>query len=232
MLHAATQPLSVSREPRAQDLHVVLVAGASGGGKSTFIRLLSERHLGRDILAALPEGAWRWPVLEVNNMLKKGLSLDAMLAGVGSAAGAILHYDIAYIHRFALGTYERDPASELFGQVGRLDTVLVKTDLDRLTRQHQERHQAQVSSKNRAELLWGAWVRQPLRQLHFRLQGHPAVDTQTLYQTPNFLSDCYTAWEAYVRNLVLSKPASRMLIVTPDQESDGSPAFRLMPAQP
>jgi hypothetical protein len=232
MLHAATQPLPTSPEPRARDLHVLLVAGASGGGKSTFIRLLGERRLGRDILAALPEGAWRWPVLEVNNMLKKGLSLDAMLAGVGSAAGAILHYDIAYIHRFALGAYERDPASELFGQVGRLDTVLVKTDVDRLTRQHRERHQAQVASKNRAELLWGAWVRQPLRQLHFRMQGHPAVDTQTLYHSPDFLSGCYASWETYVRNLVLSKPASSMLTVAPDDDSDGSPAFHLVPAQP
>lgn len=232
MLHAThSRPLPAAAET-ARVPQILLVAGPSGGGKSTFIRLLRERRLGRDILAALPEACWQWPVVEANNMLKQGLSLNDMLAGAGSADGVILHYDIAYIHRFALAGYESDPASELFSFANRLDAVLVKADLDRLTRQHRARHHAQMSSKSRAKRIWGDWIRRPLRKLNLRLRGQTAIDTQALYLTPDFLSACYGAWEAYVRRLALAKSASRMLTVAPDQDADGAPLFRLVPARP
>lgn len=231
MLQAAPRPISTVAASRAE-LPVLLVAGASGGGKSTFIELLRQRRLGGEILGALPDGCWTWPVIEANNMLKKRVPLDDVLASVGPADGAILHYDIAFIHRFALPAYESDPASELFRSASRLDTVLVKTDLDVLTRQHQARHAAQISSKSRAEVLWGDWVRRPLRQLSFKLQGQPAVETQTLYLTPDFLTTCYAAWEAYVRHLMLAKPASHMLTVAPAPGRDGTPAFRIVSAGP
>lgn len=231
MLQAAPRQTAASAALPTRDLRVLLVAGASGGGKSTFIELIRQQQLGRELSGALPEGCWQWPVIEANNMLKKGTTLDDVLGAVGPAEGAIVHYDIAYIHRFALATYENDPASQLFASASGLCSVLVKTDLDRLCHQHETRHRSQMRSKSKAEILWGDWVRRPLRNLYYRLNGQPVVSTQALYLTPDFLTSCYAAWESYVRRLALAKPASKVLTVAPDDGSGEAPAFRIVPAQ-
>ncbi len=152
MLDAATQPIHTSPE-RARRPACPAGGGASGGGRHLHPppRRAPSRRATSSRLSRRVAGAGRCS--KSTTCSRRAYRSTLCWPASAPRPAPILHYDIAYIHRFALGSYERDPASELFGQVGRLDTVLVKTDVDRLTRQHRERHQAQVASKNRAELL-------------------------------------------------------------------------------
>lgn len=209
--------------------HFLLVSGPSGGGKSTFIDRLARAALPADIADRLPAGCAGWPVAEVNDMLKNGIGADALLAGLDDSAGVILHYDIAYIHRFALPGYASDPAAALFELGDPLDVVLIKPDLARLTAQHASRRAAHRRAKGKARLLWGDWVRRPLRRALLRLRGHPAVDTEVLYGDPDWLRRCYDAWRDHVLALVAGRPAARFIEVEPVVTPDGAPGFRLLP---
>ncbi len=209
-------------------LHFLLVSGPSGGGKSTFIQQLTDGELPPDILSELPENCASWPVIEANNMLKDKVSLADVLEMMGPSEGAILHYDITYIHRFALPSYASDPASALFMRGDTLNVVLVKPDLNSLQRQFHERQRAHNRSKSIASRLWGGWVRRPLRRALQRLKGQPAVDTQGLYLSDDWLRHCYSDWYDYVCQLINKKPTSKVLQVEPCQQADGKPGFRLI----
>lgn len=230
MLHADASERSASFAAADRELHFLLIAGPSGAGKSTFIRHLREGRLDPAIQRELPDNCARWPLIETNDMLKEGLGVSEILGRVGEAAtGAILHYDIAFIHRFSLQGYDSDPACGLFQTARRLDTVFVKIDGNRLARQHSEREQARQRGKSRADVLWGEWVRRPLRQALYRLRGYPAVDTRALYLRPDFLSTCYAAWDVFTRQLMLARPNGKRISVVPVEDDDGAPSFELAP---
>jgi energy-coupling factor transporter ATP-binding protein EcfA2 len=208
--------------------HFLLVSGPSGGGKSTFIQHLTDGRLPPEIASELPLNCASWPIIEANNMLKNKVSLAEILKTMGSSESAILHYDIAYIHRFGLTNYASDPASALFTLSDRLDVVLVKPGPDNLQRQYRERHYAHYHSKSLASRLWGTWVRRPVRRAFQRLQGKIALETQALYLSEDWLQHCYSDWHDYIHQLIKNKPASKVLQVVPCQQADGNPGFNLI----
>lgn len=206
--------------------HFLLVSGPSGGGKSTFIEQLATGSLPADIGALLPSDCGRWPVIEANNLLKDKLSLGDVLSAAGDRA--ILHYDIAYIHRFALPGYASDPAAALFALGDRLDVVLVSPYADSLNQQFQSRQQAHKRRKSLSRQLWGDWVRRPLRRALLRLQGRPAQDTEELYRSADWLRGCYAGWREFVLELIASRPGAHFIEVTPASPIGGKTDFRLL----
>lgn len=210
--------------------HFLLVSGPSGGGKSTFIEQLAAGALPDDIAMQLPPGCAAWPVVEANNLLKDHWPLDAALAAAGDQA--ILHYDIAYIHRFALPGYANDPAAQLFQLGDRLDVVLVTPDADNLKQQFFARQQAQQRRKSLARRLWGDWVRRPLRRGLLRLRGRPARDTADLYLSADWLRSCYAGWREFVLGLIADRPGARFIEVAPTGSRPDRPGFRLVSSQP
>lgn len=208
--------------------HFLLVSGPSGGGKSTFIQHLAEARLPAEITAELPAGCARWPVIEANNMLKDKVPMADVLASIGSSEGAILHYDIAYIHRFGLPGYASDPASSLFQLGDRLDVVFVKPAPESLSQQFLKRQEAHQRKKNLLSRLWGDKVRRPLRRALYRLRGREAVDTHTLYLTEDWLRGCYAAWHDYVFGLIKDRPVAKILEIEPARQGDGTAGFKLL----
>jgi energy-coupling factor transporter ATP-binding protein EcfA2 len=209
--------------------HFLLVSGPSGGGKSTFIEQLAANALPDDIAAHLPSGCAVWPVIEANNLLKDKLPLETVLAAAGDHA--ILHYDIAYIHRFALPGYASDPAAALFDLGDRLDVVLVTPDADSLKQQFLNRQMAHKRRKGLARQLWGDWVRRPLRRALQHLKGRPARDTEELYLSADWLRDCYAGWRDFIQGLIASRPGARFIEVAPSGRMDGKTGFRLVAAR-
>jgi hypothetical protein len=211
----------------ALDKRFLLIAGPSGAGKSTFIRALAEGRLDPRIVAALPQGCAGWPVIEANNMLKDRLNAFELMAVSGVTSKAILHYDITFIHRFAIDDYANDPFCTLLRDVPQLDIIFVRPNLAVLLKQYDDRREQWRNSKSRSRNAWARWVRQPLKHAALRRQGLPTLAAHDLYRSPGFLGTCYRRWEEFLGQLTAFIPQSKMLVVRPEMNPSGEPSFVL-----
>ncbi len=207
--------------------HILLISGPSGGGKSTFIRQLSERTLAPEILALLPEQSGAWPVIEANNVLKGDLSEKALLAEKSQPGGLLVHYDIVFIHRYGLKRYEEDPAMSLFADAEALRVVFVKPDYQAVRRQFLDRLAQHQKTKAKASLLWGRFVRRPLRRAFAPLTGNVMLSTEELYGDKEWLAGCYREWEAFLLRLEERTPGAKIIVVEPVSGSGEAPKFKL-----
>lgn len=219
---------SKNRPTPAKDIRFLLVSGASGGGKSTFIRALAEGWLDPYIVSQLPSGCAYWPIIDVNDIHKEGLEIGKVLESIGPEKCAVLHYDISYIFRRGLPSYADDAANALFKLASRIDCVFVKTDSARLRRQHLARERERLHRMSRAEIAWRKCVRKPIRVFRQRLRGVRRRRAQHLYAQPEFLVQCYSLWESYARALGASCASYSLLTVEPEKKLDGPPMFRLV----
>lgn len=171
--------------PNSPHGQFLLVAGPSGGGKSTFIRALTEGRLDASILAALPEGCARWRVVEANDILKNRIKAAPSMDSASTDA-AIYHYDIAFIHRFAISAYEQDPFCSTLKDAPLLDIIYVRPDLTSLLKQYRLRRQNNRAARSWLRRFWHYSVRQPLKRIKLRKNGLPAIDADDLYCLPGF----------------------------------------------
>src|SRR5687767_906542 len=79
--------------------HGLLVAGPSGGGKTTFITQLVEGTLAPEIHDRLPERTAAWDRIEGNRFVKRGTKPGFSPGGTIAHRGLILHYDIVHLYR-------------------------------------------------------------------------------------------------------------------------------------
>ncbi len=207
--------------------HILLISGPSGGGKSTFIRQLSERTLAPEILALFPDQAGSWPVVEANDVLKGNLSGDAFRGITHQPGGLLVHYDIVFIHCYGLKRYEDDPAMSLMTGADTLHVVFVRPDFQVVRRQFFDRKSRHQKTKSKASLLWGRFVRRPLRQALAPITGKPTLSTEELYGGHKWLAGCYRGWEAFLQRLADKHPNSKILIVEPASGPGEAPKFRL-----
>ena len=201
-----------------------LVAGPSGCGKSAFIELLAANGLDAKVAAAMPADSAGWPMVEANNILKMPKSQSALMPLDGRA---ILHYDITFIHRFAMTDYAQDPFCASLFSAEQIDVIYIKPDKDRLIHQFIQRRNAHRKTKSRPALLWADWVRLPLKRARLKLQGLPTLEAHELYAMPGFLDDCYASWEVYLQKLTASDCNCRVTIIEPANGDNGNPSFRL-----
>ena len=207
--------------------HILLISGPSGGGKSTFIRQLSEQTLAPEILARLPEHSGSWPVIEANDVLKGNLSAEVLLGIDTQPGGILVHYDIVFIHCYGLERYEDDPAMKLMTGADALHVVFVRPDYQVVRRQFFDRKARHQKTKSKASLLWGRFVRHPLRRALAPFTGTPTLSTEALYSGHQWLAGCYRDWEAFLRRLAEQHPNAEILIVEPASGPGESPKFRL-----
>ncbi len=159
---------------------VLLVAGPSGGGKSVFISQVKANALDPAIAALLPPGCADWPVVEANDVMKDGRTAVPAPA----SDGLILHYDITFIHRFALTDYTHDPFCAALLSAPPADVVYVKPDAQRLIDQFVERRDRHRGAKSASHVLWADWVRLPLKRARLRRRGLPTREAHELYAEP------------------------------------------------
>lgn len=207
---------------------MLLIAGPSGGGKSTLIRLLADKSLAPEILALLPANSSHWPVIEANNLLKGNLTRESLLHHHNQADGWILHYDINFIHCHGVNHYADDPAMDLLAGSSSLEVVFVRPAREVLRTQFLARQSRHHHSKSMASLLWARFFRRPLRRALNACSGKLPVSTAELYREEAWLTACYVQWESFIHSAVIQHPNARILVVEPASAPDAPPSFRLV----
>lgn len=208
--------------------HLLVVSGPSGAGKSTFIRQLLAESLPPEIRSRLPPGCEGWLQVDGNEILKRGLSLDAVLPGPPSLPGAVVHYDIVHIHRVGFrGGYGGDPASELFARADRITIADIRPARERLVEQLSGRTAEQSRRKGWLRTLWRTTFHVWLRRLRQRLTGETVTVKTSLYADQAWLAWCYGEWETFLRTAMQGRAGSSRIIIVPVGGRASEPAFEL-----
>jgi hypothetical protein len=200
---------------------MLLISGPSGGGKSTFIRQFTDGSLAPEILSLLPRPAADWPIIEANDVLK-GIPVAENVKS--QAPGALVHYDIVFIHRYGISRYEDDPALAMLDDARSLHVVFVRPESGVVSAQFLERQNRHRQTKSKASLLWSRFFRLPARRLLSPLTGRTTLSTENIYRDDKWLAAIYVQWETFIHRLVAQHPDAKLTIVEPSGEAQ---EFRL-----
>lgn len=212
--------------------HIVFIAGPSAAGKSTFIRQLTSGALPDEIRAQMPAGAAGWPVLDGNDILKRGQNLRSVVRDAYASGGAIVHYDIVHVDRVGFaGGYAGDPLFEIFDLAAQVTLVNLRPQQAQLLRQFEERLREQQRRKGWLRTFWRNAVHARLREARLRMKGTPQLDKHRLYVDEAWLKACYARWDAFVA-AALGRKLTAVIEVTRDSSADIPPSFRLRARSP
>lgn len=205
--------------------HLLLVAGPSGAGKTTFARHLCAGTLPDELRSRLPAGAGDWDRIEGNRFVKRGTR--PRLSGEGDQArrGLIVHYDIVHIHRAGIAEYADDPVFGLIQAADVLSVITLQPSPAQLVAQFAAREQALDQQKGRLRGAWKWLVLHPVRRVSLRLQGRDVPDKHDLYRETGWLERCYAQWDLFVGTL---PRGARVVAAEPVAGANGQPSFRLI----
>lgn len=208
---------------------LLVVAGASGAGKSTFLRQLDRGTLGPEILSRLPHGASRWP--QTNGFRIRGRLEEARdEAGALLVGGVVLHYDIMRIFETRISGYAEDPALAVLAKAAAITAVVVRPPDQQLAR-----HAARKSKRGTTARLLGSFERRirlalrPTQERVYLTEDHRARHARLAqcYLEAGFTDRWYGSWQSYLA----SAAGTRLATVVPvgPVPGAGEPTFRLLP---
>jgi SAM-dependent methyltransferase len=123
----------IIKATRRRIRHLLIVAGPTSSGKSTFLDHLSAGGLPENVTAHLPNGVEQWPQVTANRLrLVRG---DEMALEKPVLDGLVLHYDILRPKTTGLGVYEGDQALDLISCAESLTVLTLRPSQDRLLKQ-------------------------------------------------------------------------------------------------
>jgi hypothetical protein len=138
-------------------LHALLVAGASGAGKSAFLSDLYSGRLASDIRGHLPSGADTWPLVYCNH--PEQWRQFATETAATETAGIVIHHDVTLQWRRHQPDIARDPFWQLLQWCDGVTMVVLKPSLKRLLVQWSLAHLGMHPRKIRARKLVAAFAR-------------------------------------------------------------------------
>lgn len=193
---------------------IILVAGPSAAGKTTFIQHLTAGRLPVPLRGMFPDGLDRWAKLEGNVFVKRGASVasESILPNIPQGAGLIVHYDTVLIRRYGISSYHDDPVFVLLSRAQALIIVNISPPLPVLKSQFDARQSRMAREKGWLKSTWRTVVRMPLRPLRFRLR-RAASKTADIYRNMDYIANSYREWNDFAASLVRATPNARMLNV-------------------
>jgi hypothetical protein len=217
--------ISATEGPRVA--HLLVVAGASGSGKSTFLKQLVDGGLPAELLAALPPGAAAWPQTNGRRVIRgtlRPLGTPPMLQGL------VLHYDVMRPFETALSDYGDDRSLAVLGAAEKITLVVVRASGDQLARQV-------VGRPPKRRMLDAVGVAR-LRNAWSGLRGRPSLyagiaeDARhaklvDLYGRPGFVDGWYARWDAFIRRAAGKRLTLPIAEVEPVPGGERGIEFRL-----
>jgi hypothetical protein len=220
--------------------HLLIVAGPSGAGKTTFRTRLAARHLPKEIAACLPSGAEKWPQFERLHFKSDPYPWPSELHEIDQEQipGVVLDYKVTKMN------YRADPALILLERADLITVVNLVPTLDRLVNQLSHRE----GSSSHRSLRWLEWcgnkvfwrmttkvgsavprqlveplLRAPYiserwKRLKARARKNPMRKLK-LYHKEGYLEQVNGAWQEYLRSRAFSGIKIEQIFVQPAQSS-------------
>lgn len=217
--HPSGEDTFASRIP-----HLLLLAGPSGAGKTTFVRQLCQGSLPTELQTRLPPDVRDWDRIEGNRFLKRGTQPVFSSTSSQGSRGLIVHYDIVHIHRLQVPAYASDPVFTLVGAADQLGIVNVRPSPTQLLAQFASRESEIYARKGPLHGTWRSVVLGPLARVSHWARGQKALDKRSLYGDVGWLEACYAQWDRFMDTL----PANLRVSVEPAFSADGMPTFQLV----
>jgi hypothetical protein len=202
---------------------LLIVAGISGSGKSTFIKQLKLGRLPDDLI--LPEGVQDWPVIGSSPQVYPN-----------NVRGLVLHYDMNGRKLYDGRDYRADPALDLVRHARAVTVVNIRPPRTRLVEQLSARESRRQERQRceQARLIWrlaaplhGAAeyvMPRPLmkvinRRIPFRDFGKRLEGKRRIYEQPGWLDDMYARWESYLDSVAQTGKPMRRIFIEPEAAS-------------
>jgi hypothetical protein len=202
--------------------HILLVAGPSGAGKTTFVHLLCSGRLPSEQSDPWPGDVGNWDRIEGNRFVKRGTQPQFSPTSSQGSAGLIVHYDIVHVHRARLAAYADDPVFELVRAAAALSVVNLRPSSMQLMAQFTSREEAIRARKGRLRGAWRSLTLGSARRFLSPLKGQAAMDKRALYTDAAWLNECYAQWDRFMETL----PAARVTHLEPASDPGELPSFR------
>ena len=103
----------IIRATRRKIGHLVVVAGPTSSGKSSFIKAIKTKSLSPTIIDKMPENIIKWPQIGASHFLAHGKTVDNEYLSADPLEGLLLHYDLLRPYTAKTHDYNRDQILDL-----------------------------------------------------------------------------------------------------------------------
>jgi hypothetical protein len=216
--------------------HLIVVAGARGAGKTTFLWDLAKRRLPPEVRRLLPLKAALWPQADASDF---GVWLPMIATDSGKGArieNLVLHYDLvnyyAGLHTEALA---------VLGEADRLTGVTIAPTLDRLAVQYASRTagfrdavlaEGHLPARARNHVARALVTYPPQRADIPRALKHidnARMNVLTRYSEAGWLDALHRRWEAEIRRRFRGTAIAMVVVEPGDPAAKREPRWRLRP---
>jgi hypothetical protein len=216
--------------------HLIVVAGARGAGKTTFLWDLVKRRLPPEVRRLLPLKAAQWPQADASDF---DVWLPMIAAGSGKDArieNLVLHYDLV---NYYAGLHSE--ALAVLSEADRLTGVTIAPALDRLAVQYA----ARTAGVRNSVLSEGYLPARALNHVARALVTHAPqradipravnyiddtrMNVLTRYSEAGWLDALHRCWEEEVRGRFRGTVIGMMVLEPDDPASRDGPVWRLQP---
>jgi hypothetical protein len=209
--------------------HLLLIAGPSGAGKTTFMDQLAAGQLRAEIVARLPAGAGSWVQSSCKRFLQQTSKTHDAEGRLKPLPGLVLHYDIMRPHSLGMSDHAADAALRTpFGLADEVAVVSLLPAADRLSDQFSSR----VTTARLETADWDGRLkafRHWMRGQRLASLKKPQQALLERYRQPGWVEHQYARWLDHLAACRREFGGMTVIMVEGGLDEDGHPSFRLSP---